>query len=448
MQNPRPEPRSQGPRGSGPSKKDEKRIGWRMIRVSYFALQIWGAILLVAIFALVGSIMYSRSQGTESIVARVASVVRRSVDKRIALITSPPEGADLIEQRFATLAFISGRVEIQRSTDLAWKGGQDGMRLASGDRVRTFSSARAEVSFDDGNVLRIKPDSLIVIGDLTENVRTKVRKSSVRLLVSNIEADIKKSVVRGSQFRLEMPTATAEIDKARMSVEIRADKQSQVSVYSGQVDLDTGSQKVQVTDRKTVMISALKEITRPENLLPAPRMSAPRPLETFPSATGGAVITCAWGAVPGARSYRLEIAGDRFFDKPVVSRDDLTTTSFATPSLGQGVYHVRVAAIDVQGRSGDFVEPVPIRIVVDRQPPFIEIQKFVVLQTGRGREVLVNGRTEPGAEVSVGGRPVVVDATGYFSAVLKGLAVGQAEMEILARDRAGNLKTLLQKVQS
>ena len=129
------------------------------------------------------------------------------------------------------------------------------MRLASGDRVRTFSSARAEVSFDDGNVLRIKPDSLIVIGDLTENVRTKVRKSSVRLLVSNIEADIKKSVVRGSQFRLEMPTATADIDKARMSVEIRPDKQSQVSVYSGQVDLDTGSQKVQVTDRKTVMIS-------------------------------------------------------------------------------------------------------------------------------------------------------------------------------------------------
>jgi hypothetical protein len=91
---------------------------------------------------------------------------------------------------------------------------------------------------------------------------------------------------------------------------------------------------------------------------------------------------------------------------------------------------------------------VPVRIVVDRQPPFIEIQKFVVLQTGRGREVLVNGRTEPGATVSVGGRPVVVDDTGYFSAVLKGLAVGQAEMEILARDRAGNLKTLLQRVQS
>jgi hypothetical protein len=436
------------PRRNDPLNKDGKRLGWRLIRISYFAMKIWGAVLLTLVLAVVGSVLYSRSQGTENIVSRVMSLIGRSVDRRIAMISSSPDEADLVEQRFATLTFVSGKVEIQRVNDLVWKSGQDGLRLSSGDRVRTFSSARAEVGFDDGNVLRIKPDSLIVIGDLTENVRTKVRKSSVRLLVSNIEADIKKSVVRGSQFRLEMPTATAEIDKARMSVEIRPDKQSSVSVYSGQVALDTGSQKVQVTDRTSVMISALKEISKPQNLLPAPRLSAPRPLETFPSATGGAAVSVTWDPVPGARAYRLEVAPDRFFDKPVVSRDDLRATAFSTPSLGAGVYHVRVAAIDAEGRTGDFAEPVPVRVVVDRQPPFVEIQKFVVLQTGRGREVLVNGRTEPGATVTVGGRPVVVDDTGYFSAVLKGIAEVQEQMEIVARDRAGNVKNLLQKVQS
>ena len=436
------------PRRNDSRNEEVKRFGWRLIRVSYFAVKVWSAILLLLLLAVAGSVFYARSQGTESIFGRVITLIRRRVDQRIALITSSPEERDLVEQRFATLTFISGRVEVQRSTDLTWNSGQDGLRLAGGDRVRTFSSARAEVGFDDGNVLRIKPDSLIVIGDLTENVRTKVRKSSVRLLVSNIEADIKKSVVRGSQFRLEMPTAVADIDKARMSVEIRADKQSRVSVYSGQVDLDTGSQKVQVTDRKSVMISALKEISKSENLLPAPRLTAPHPLETFPSATGGAVLSCAWEPVPGARAYRLEISPDRFFDKPVVSRDDLRVTAFSTPSLGAGVYHVRVAALDAQGRPGDFADPVPVRIVVDRQPPFIEIQKFVVLQTGRGREVLVNGRTEPGATVSIGGHAVVVDETGYFSAVLKGLAEVQTELEILSRDHAGNVKSLIQKVQS
>ncbi len=425
-----------------------KRLGWREVRISYFTLQVWGVLLLVVVAAVVANFFYARSRGNESLVGRVYTIARRSVDKRIQMMSSSPEAADLIEQRFASLSFYSGRVEIQRATDLAWRGAEENMRLSSGDRVRTFSSARAEVSFDDGNVLRIKPDSLIVIGDLTENVRTKVKKSSVRLLVSNIEADIKKSVVRGSQFRLEMPTATADVEKARLAVEIRPDKQSQVSVYSGQVALDTGAQKVQVTDRTSVVISALKEISKPENLLPAPRLRAPRPLESYPTTTGSAALSVAWEPVAGARGYRLEVAADRFFDKPAVSRDGLRETAVVTPGLGQGIYHVRVAALDGRGVAGEFADPVPVRIVLDRVPPFVEIQKFVVLRTGRGQEVLVNGRTEPGATINVGGMAVVVDGSGYFSAVLKGIAPGRSQMEIVARDRAGNVKTFQQAVQS
>jgi hypothetical protein len=434
----------------GPLKKEEeeRKFGWKMIRISYRTLQIWGVILLVATAGAVVSVLNARSKGTESFVGRVFSIARRKVDQRIKLLAPGTAQEEILEQRFATLSFVSGSVKVQRATDLAWQDAGENMRLATGDRVRTFGSARAEVSFDDGNVLRIKPDSLIVIGDLTENVRTKVKKSSVRLLVSSVEADIKKSVVRGSQFKIEMPTATADIEKARLSVEIRADKQSQVNVYSGQVDIDTGQAKVQVTDRKSVMISALKQITSPENLLPPPRLTQPRALENFYTATGGAAVACAWGAVPGARSYRLEVSGDRFFDKTAVARDDIRETSFQTPSLGEGIYHLRVAAVDAQGRPGLFSEPIPLRVVLDRFPPFVEIQKFVVLKAGRGREILVNGRTEPHVTLTVAGRAIVVDDSGYFSTVLRDVPISQGELEITARDRAGNVKSIRQAVQS
>jgi hypothetical protein len=438
----RPRPRREAPLREG------RHFVWREIRVSYLTLRIWGALLLLVAAAAVGNIFYARSRGGESVIGRVFTVARRSVDQRLQMLGGSKDGGELLEQRYATLSFTSGRVEIQRATDLAWRGAEENMRLASGDRVRTFSSARAEVSFDDGNVLRIKPDSLIVIGDLTENMRTKVRKSSVRLLVSNIEADIKKSVVRGSQFRLEMPTATADVEKARLAVEIRPDKQSQVSVYSGQVALDTGAQKVQVTDRTSVVISALKEISRPETLLPAPALRSPRPLETMPTASGGVAVPCVWDPVAGARVYRLEVAGDRFFDKPVLARDDVRETAVTTPALGPGVYYVRVAALDARGAAGDFSVPVPLRIVVDRVPPAVEVQKFVALRTGRGRELLVNGRTEPGASVSVGGVAVTVDASGDFSAVIRGPAADGPEAEIVARDRAGNVTTVRRAVGS
>jgi hypothetical protein len=421
---------------------------WRMIRISVRTLKIWGVVLALAVAAAAASVIYARSHGTESVLGRVFAIARHKVDQRIQMLTSPEAKEELLEQRYAVLSFTSGKVQVQRATDLGYQDATENMRLAAGDRVRTFSSARAEVSFDDGNVLRIKPDSLIVIGDLTENVRTRVRKSSVRLLVSNIEADIKKSVVRGSQFKIEMPNAVAEVEKARLAMEIRKDNQSQVRVYSGQVDLDTGQQKVQVTDRKQVMISALKQVTAPESILPAPRLRAPRPLETFPTATGGVVLGVSWEPVPGSRGYKLEVAGDRLFDRPVVDREDITGTSFQTPGIGPGIYFARVAAVDLQGRPGDFSEPVPLRVVLDRTPPFIEVQKCLVQRSGRGREVLINGRTEPNATVTVSGRPVVVDAAGYFSAVFRDLPATLTELEVVARDRAGNAQTLHQAVQS
>jgi len=314
--------------------------------------------------------------------------------------------------------------------------------------VRTFSNARAEVSFDDGNVLRIKPDSLIVIGDLTENVRTKVKKSSVRLLVSSIEADIKKSVVRGSEFRLELPTATADVEKARVSIEVGKDNRSRLRVFAGNVALDTGAQKVQVGDRQAVTVSAARQVTSPETLLPAPRIERPAPLATFVTTGAGVSLEVAWAPVAGARSYRLEVATDRFFDQLAVGLDDLRATAATTPPLVPGVYFARVAAVDAQGRVGDFGEGVPLRVVLDREPPFLEIEKLVLMRAARGREVLVSGRTEPGATLTVAGRPVAVDPGGTFSAVLRSLPADAAELEIVARDAAGNARTIRQGVSS
>jgi hypothetical protein len=196
------------------------------------------------------------------------------------------------------------------------------------------------------------------------------------------------------------------------------------------------------------MISALRQVTSPENLLAAPRLRSPRPLESFATATGGVALGVSWEPVAGARTYRLEIAGDRLFDRTVVDRDEILVTAAQSPALSEGVYHVRVAGVDAQGRLGDFSDPVPVRIVLDRVPPFVEVQKCLVVRSGRGREVLVSGRTEPNAAVLVSGRPIAVDAIGYFSAVLRDVPGGQREIEVTARDRAGNVTTVKQAIQA
>lgn len=421
------------------------RLGWRKIRIPYYVIR--GSVFLLILAFLIGggSAIWSRHRGEESFIGRLLKVATRKVDQRIKLLTVMDPGEEILERRFASLTFYSGNVDVQRATDLNWKPASEKMRLEAGDRIRTFSNSRAEVTFDDGNTLHIKPDSLIVIGDLTENVRTKVRKSSVRLLVSSIEADIKKSVVRGSQFRLEMPTAVAEVEKARFSVDV-GEEESRVKVFEGKVGLDTGTQRIELDDRKTIMISALKQLTRPTTLLPPPALSTPRPLQRFFTNSDAIPLDVRWDAVPGGETYRLEIATDRYFDKIVLSRPGIRETRFQVPELGGNVFFLRVAAEDGKRRAGDFSEPVPFRIIVDRVPPHLKVTKFVVLKSGSSREVLVNGQTEPFATVQVGGRPVNVDESGFFSVVIKKFAPGQKEIELVARDRAGNIRNLRKAV--
>ena len=87
-------------------------------------------------------------------------------------------------------------------------------------------------------------------------------------------------------------------------------------------------------------------------------------------------------------------------------------------------------------------------MIVDRVPPIVDIKKFVVLRSGGSKEVLVHGETEPTASVEVGGRAVNVDENGFFSTVVREFSPGQKEVEIVVKDRAGNVKSVRRSVSS
>jgi hypothetical protein len=229
-------------------------------------------------------------------------------------------------------------------------------------------------------------------------------------------------------------------------VDINENQQSRVKVYEGKVGIDTGTERIELDDRKAIMISALKKLTKPENLLPAPGLNSPRPLQRFFTSAQSLPLRCEWSAVRGARVYRLQVATDIYFDKVVFTKENIQETKFLVPELGGNVFFVRVAAIDARRNEGDYSEAVPVRVIIDRVPPHLEVTKFVVLRSGGSREVLVNGQTEPFARVKVAGRKVVVDDSGFFSTVVKRFSPGQEEIEIVAEDRAGNVRNLRKAV--
>jgi hypothetical protein len=352
-----------------------------------------------------------------------------------------------MERRYASLSFLAGDVKVQRSGDMNWTGGEPKMRLASGDRVRTFGGSRAEVLFDDGSVLKIKPDSLIIICDLTENVRTKVRKTQVRLMVSSIEADIKKSVVEGSQFKLVMPSATAEMGRASFSVDVGPGDDSKIRVYAGQVAVDTGASRVDVGENSQVSVGSGRDLSPVAQLLGASVITSPRNLDrVVVGDPSRAVVTLGWRAVPRASGYRLQVSGDRRFAEPSVDSRGIRSLEFRLAPAPAGVHFARVAAEDLLGQEGAWSEPVVFRVVVDRRPPEVAVVKFVSSRAAGGVDLFIEGSTEPTAEVSLAGRSLTVDAQGRFSATLRGVAVREREVVLTARDPAGNEQRVPLKV--
>ena len=75
-----------------------------------------------------------------------------------------------------------------------------------------------------------------------------------------------------------------------------------------------------------------------------------------------------------------------------------------------------------------------IRDVTDKTPPRFEITDFV--QTGA--MVIVNGRTEPGAQVWIDNEKVDVADDGSFYTVIRLRKEGMNELQFVAQDAAGN----------
>lgn len=415
---------------------------WKVIRIPYSVLYVTFAIIFLAVGSL--GLYYFRDSLPFPLPATFQMVFEKlgaKIGARQGMVGGGDES--FIERRYATLSFLTGDVKVQRSKSMNWISAQLKMKLETGDRVRTFGGSRAEVLFDDGSVLKIKSDSLIVIGDLMENVKTKVRKSSVRLMVSSIEADIKKSVVEGSQFRLEMPSAVAEMDRAKISVQVGPEKNSDIRVYSGNVDVDTGERRLSVGDLSRVSVGPGSDVSEVTQILPVPKIYSPEMLtKLFFNREDRISFTVKWKPVKKAVGYHLQMDNDRRFLHPELDQTDIDKEEYVVSGLTPGVYYAHVSALDLTAQQSLFSEPVAFMIVLDKTPPGVEVQKFVSSKAPGGYDIYLEGQTEPAVEIMLAGRTIVVDEQGRFSASLRGIPPGRSEVQLLVKDRAGNETSL------
>jgi hypothetical protein len=414
---------------------------WRIIRIPISTIRFW---VFFFLFLLVAG-------GITAVIA--LDLIHKSGPGRSVLVwwqkslssfgaSVPPVDGDgggaQTRQRTATVHLAKGKIEVLPSGAVSWISASEGSALGAGDKIRTYSGASAEVRFDDGSVLNIKADSLIIMKNMEQDVRTKVTRSSVRVVKADLEASIQKPNIEGSEFIIETSDSVATIrERSRLQVASTEGAGSSFRVIQGLVRLVSGETSVEVGDLVAVSVSPSGSIS-PRRPLPAPPiLSSPGPLETVAvaDAASGKVVF-SWVPPAGGGTYALSIARKRDFSDLVYERPGITTNAFQVAGLGEGVYFWRVAT-----HRGDLDGPAStgraLRIVEDRIAPMIDVEKMVVSRTGSDATLLLEGATEPDTRLLLDGRPLRVDETGRFSLVGP-LPAGQVKLVLEGVDPFGN----------
>jgi FecR-like protein len=320
--------------------------------------------------------------------------------------------------RFTT---IEGNVKVRPVGTFDWVNAERSVVLRKSDLVRTGPGAAAEITFFDGTVVHVRPDSLITIEETSEDPSTKRRKVAWHISSGEVQFNAPRPNAAGSEREISTPTLrTTTREAAAGGVAVQESGESNIKLYTGTATVATKTgETVQLAANTQLKVDAAGKAEPVHNLPQVPVLLAPQhQAEITYQDPARATTLLLWKPVPGAAAYHVMLDYNAYFNRPLVDRAGISEPSVEVRGLDAGKYYWRVAAVDKDGAEGSFSEFA--RFTVSRpqggargsgDPPPLVIESIEVRQN----IIQVRGRTEPGATLTVNGQRVDVAADGAFN---------------------------------
>lgn len=330
---------------------------------------------------------------------------------------------------------VEGGVEYRRGERGTWRRLRNHVNLNPGDWVKTATDGTAELLFSiDGSLFTLRQSTMVHLGgELGNGDRdgaTNINFGSVELNTSNRD------------HTLTTPKSEAKVGQnSEALVAFDRDRQSgRFAAFTGGVEV-----KSKATGEK-LEIGALQQVeqlgerlSQVSDLPGRPAILDPEDDRAVDLATESE-IELAWRPVDDARRYALRISGNRLFASHFIEN----TRSKTTAKIGvqrDGQFFWRVAAMDAQGNLGPWSEIRSFRAssasriqqVSDDEPPPLDVNVETY-----GTLVIVNGKTELGATVTINGEPVALKSNGSFSTTVQFSTAGWNVVEVVSTDAWDN----------
>lgn len=254
-----------------------------------------------------------------------------------------------------------------------WSPASPGTPLSTNSNVSTEEGAQAEIRFIDKSRIFLSENTLVVIfGTASQSAVSKAPPPAIELDQGEVKAAL--SALGGAapgtpedpllavSVALAGGGAVAAASKDTV-IDRTAQGRTTVQVFDGKAKVENAGSHVDVPTNFGTRFTPQKPPETPRPLPPAPAWSAGTRSRVVLAPDGIASLTGAWEDVPKAQTYRVEVAKDADFGD-LVAREHVPATvkSFLLENLPDGVYFVRVRAIDTEDYLG--VAAAPLRLVL------------------------------------------------------------------------------------
>jgi hypothetical protein len=152
----------------------------------------------------------------------------------VALLVAPEEGT-AGKDKGPKASFVKGTVEHGASADGPWKRLKKKRKVPVGNFVRTGESARAELKFADGSVVRLGPSSMLHVTASGFDGKSKTVAVNAEVVGGKVWANVSKLVGSDAKFQVKTQNAVAGVRGTVFRVNLDKDKATVVKVYNGAV---------------------------------------------------------------------------------------------------------------------------------------------------------------------------------------------------------------------
>ncbi len=154
----------------------------------------------------------------------------------------------------ATIVFVKGKAEVQRSGERAWRPAELQMAVNPGDKLSTEAGAELEIRLDDGSVLKLKDKSLLELDAMEKQARPLTTITSLKLGLGKLLGCVRKLSSKESKFEVTTPTAVAGVRGTVFAVFAEGDS-TELDVLQGRVAVSgqVGAEKLVGEKQSTVV---------------------------------------------------------------------------------------------------------------------------------------------------------------------------------------------------